>query len=71
MIKNTALPVRAKQTARKTNNCNNKSKTDVVVETTGDEVHLIFEGQRRYRIRGLEKNNSSQQLKVNILAARR
>ncbi len=40
------------------------------METKGDEVHLSFEGQRRYRIRGLERNHSSQQLKVNILAAR-
>ena len=47
-----------------------KSKTDVVLETKGDEVHLSFDGQRRYRIRGLERNHSSQQLKVNILAAR-
>ena len=36
----------------------------------GDEVHLSFGGLRRYRIRGMEKNHSSQQLKVNILAVR-
>ena len=79
MIKRNALPVRAernesrnkttkqtKETKTKTTN----SKTDVVLETKGDEVHLSFEGQRRYRIRGLERNHSSQQLKVNILAAR-
>jgi hypothetical protein len=47
-----------------------KPESDVVVETKGDEVHIMFGSQRRYRIRGLEKNNSSQQLKVNILAAR-
>ena len=47
-----------------------KPKSDVVLETIGDEVHLSFCSQRRYRIRGLEKNNSSQQLKVNILVAR-
>ena len=79
MIKRNALPVRAernesrnkttkqtKETKTKTTN----SKTDVVLETKGDEVHLSFEGQLRYRIRGLERNHSSQQLKVNILAAR-
>ena len=44
--------------------------TDVVLKTVGDEVHLSFDGQRRYRIRGLERNHSSQQLKVNILAGR-
>lgn len=43
---------------------------DVVIETKGNEIHLSFDGQRRYRIRGLERNHSSQQLKVNILAAR-
>ncbi len=64
MIKRTALPVRAKQTKP------TKKNTDVVLEAKGDEVHLSFEGQRRYRIRGLERNHSSQQLKVNILAAR-
>ncbi len=45
-------------------------KLDVVLETIGDEVHLSIGGQRRYRIRGLEHNHSSQQLKVNVLAAR-
>ena len=61
MIKNSALSVRAKAS---------KKQTDIVMEAKGDEVHIVFEGQRRYRIRGLEKNNSSQQLKVNILATR-
>ena len=46
-----------------------KKKSDVTVETKGDEVHLSF-GIRNYRIRGLETNHSSQQLKVNILAQR-
>ena len=41
-----------------------------MLETKGDEIHLSFGGLRRYRIRGMEKNHSSQQLKVNILAAR-
>ena len=71
MIKQNGLPVRAerkKTTTKETKNT--KSKTDVNVETIGDEVHLSFDGGRRYRIRGLERNNSSQQLKVNILAAR-
>jgi hypothetical protein len=36
-----------------------KPESDVVVETKGDEVHIMFGSQRRYRIRGLEKNNSS------------
>ena len=64
MIKSTAQNVRA-QSVKPSN-----SRTDVVLETKGDEVHLSFDGQRRYRIRGLERNHSSQQLKVNILAAR-
>ena len=55
----------------KTNTATTPSKkSDVVIESTGDEVHVSFSGQRKYRIRGLEKNNSSQQLKVNILARR-
>jgi DNA primase len=79
MIEPTALPVRANRNSSKettTNETKNtktktaKKKTDVVVETKNDEVHLSFDGQRRYRIRGLERNHSSQQLKVNILAAR-
>ena len=79
MIKSTAQPVRAQsnesrnKTTKETKDTKTKttkSKTDVVLETKGDEVHLSFDGQRRYRIRGLERNHSSQQLKVNILAAR-
>ena len=45
-------------------------QTEVLLETIGDEIHLTFDGKRRYRIRGLERNHSSQQLKVNILAVR-
>ena len=86
MIKRTTLPVRADQNVSRSDksshlkgkkNPREKSeakskinKTDVTVETIGDEVHLSFDGNRRYRIRGLDRNNSSQQLKVNILAAR-
>ncbi len=85
MIKTTALPVRAQNGAKKvttTKETNNTKRTtaknitpkkkpvsDVTVETKGDEVHLSI-GTRRYRIRGLEKNHSSQQLKVNVLATR-
>ena len=43
---------------------------EVNVERIGEEVHLLFDGQRRYRIRGLERNYSPQQLKVNVLACR-
>jgi len=46
-----------------------KKKTDVVVKTIGDEIHVTIE-TRTYRVRGLEKNHSTQQLKVNILATR-
>ena len=71
MIQTTAQPVRAgKQTSdKKTTAKSAKPKTDVVLETKGDEVHLRID-KRHYRIRGLEKNHSSQQLKVNILARR-
>ena len=47
----------------------NESKSGVSIETIGHEVHLHID-TRHYRIRGLEKNHSSQQLKVNILARR-
>ena len=76
MNKPTALPVRAKPDSDKhpapspLNGKKPPKTSDVVLETTGDEVHLSFGGLRRYRIRGLEKNHSSQQLKVNILAVR-
>ncbi len=52
MNKPLAQSVRA-QSVKPTN-----SKTDVVLDTIGDEVHLSIDGQRRYRIRGLERNNS-------------
>lgn len=42
---------------------------DVQLETRGQEVHLSI-GTRRYRVRGLEKNLSLQQLRINLLAAR-
>ena len=75
MIKNSALPVRAgkqsneKNSDKKTTVKPAKSKADIVIESKGDEVHLRIDA-RQYRIRGLEKNHSSQQLKVNILARR-
>ncbi len=78
MIKTTALPVRAQNGAKKvtttkdtknTKPKNTKPVSDVTVETKGDEVHLSI-GTRHYRVRGLEKNHSSQQLKVNVLATR-
>ena len=78
MNKPPALPVRAKQnrtpsTKPKASSQNEGNKTptsDVTLETIGDEIHLSFGGQRRYRVRGLEQNHGSQQLKVNILAVR-
>jgi len=39
---------------------------DTEAEVEGDEVRLVF-GNRRYRIRGLGKNLSFDQLKVNVL----
>ena len=44
--------------------------SDVTVESRGDEVRFSFGGERTYRVRGLDKNHSSQQLKVNILSVR-
>jgi DNA primase len=41
----------------------------LVVASAGTDIELIFD-TRRYRIRGLENNHSSQQLRVNILAVR-
>jgi hypothetical protein len=73
MSKTTAPPVRAKQnaekTAEKTTKQTSKTKPDLVVERKGDEVHLSID-TRSYRIRGLERNQSSQQLKINVLARR-
>ena len=73
MNKPSALPVRAKQSKPTPSSLNGKKPpktSDVVLETTGEEIHLSFGGLRRYRIRGLEKNHSSQQLKINVLAVR-
>lgn len=42
---------------------------DVTVEEKNHEVHIAI-GTRRYRVRGLEKNQSGQQLRVNVLATR-
>ncbi len=42
---------------------------DIVVEEKREEIHIAV-GTRRYRVRGLEKNQSGQQLRVNILATR-
>jgi hypothetical protein len=41
----------------------------LTVEERNQEIHLTI-GVRRYRVRGLEKNLSGQQLRVNILATR-
>ena len=79
MNKPPALPVRAKQnsaqqTKTSPSSLNGKTPTsktsDVELKTQGDDILLSFGGIRRYRIRGLEKNHSSQQLKVNILVNR-
>ena len=56
-------------TATKAGKEKKKQSSDITVETVGDEIHVSF-GIRNYRVRGLEKNNSSQQLKVNVLARR-
>jgi len=44
-------------------------KQEATLETKGDEVHVTID-TRRYRIRGLQKNLSPHQLRVNILATR-
>jgi hypothetical protein len=67
MPNSTALPVRAEQA--KPQSTPVKKKTEFIVKTSGDEIHFSID-TRKYRIRGLEKNHSSQQLKVNILATR-
>ncbi len=56
---NSAPPVRA----------NTAKPKDVNLEVKGNDVHLTVD-TRRYRIRGLEKNMSGHQLRVNILATR-
>jgi len=53
----TALPVRA------------DGQQLLELETRGEELHCEL-GTRRYRVRGLERNQSTQQLRVNLLAAR-
>jgi len=45
-------------------------KAEIDADVTGDEV-IITLGDRRYRIRGLDKNLSINQLKVNVLASRK
>lgn len=57
--KNSALPLRADGT----------KPQDIHVELKGQEVHVRI-ATRHYRIRGLEKNLSPQQLRVNLLATR-
>ena len=42
---------------------------DPVVETKGDDIHITFD-TRHYRVRGLERNTSPHQLRVNLLATR-
>lgn len=42
---------------------------DVYLELKGAEVHLTI-SNRHYRVRGLERNMSAQQLRVNIMATR-
>jgi hypothetical protein len=46
-----------------------KEETPVIPEAASGEVTFTF-GDRRYRVRGLDKNLSHGQLKVNLLAAR-
>ena len=45
------------------------SKNDIQVEASDHEVTITID-TRRYRIRGLDKNLSPHQLRVNILATR-
>jgi len=47
----------------------NDAKKDMNVETKGDEAHVTID-TRHYRIRGLQRNLSPHQLRVNILATR-
>jgi DNA primase catalytic core len=46
-----------------------RPKSDIPAEVKDDEVIICF-GDRRYRIRGLNKNLSANQLKVNLLVNR-
>ncbi|GMQ88653.1 MAG: hypothetical protein BMS9Abin09_0083 [Gammaproteobacteria bacterium] len=43
--------------------------TDIEADMKGDDIHITL-GDRHYRIRGLKKNLSYDQLKVNLLASR-
>jgi hypothetical protein len=44
-------------------------KLEVPVETRGEDVHIAL-GDRRYRVRGLDKNLAYGQMKVNVLVTR-
>ena len=73
LLQPTALTVRANSsaTASKTARAETaraRATSEIGVERKGDEVRFTIE-DRRYRVRGLEKNHSGQQLRVNILAA--
>ena len=46
-----------------------RPSTDLPAETRGEEIVLVA-GDRRYRVRGLEKNTSYELLRVNVLASR-
>jgi hypothetical protein len=67
LLQPTALPVRADSSTRARATAA-RATTEINVERRDDEVHFAIE-DRRYRVRGLEKNHSGQQLRVNILAA--
>ena len=43
--------------------------TDITVESKGSDVYVTIQ-TRCYRVRGLGKNMSSQQMKVNIMVTR-
>jgi hypothetical protein len=55
----TAPPLRAEQV----------NISELQIEIRGTDIHLEL-GTRRYRVRGLERNLSTQQLRVSLLAAR-
>ena len=46
-----------------------RPSTDLPAELRGEEIVLVA-GDRRYRVRGLERNTSYEQLRVNVLASR-
>ncbi len=64
--KSRALPVRAEDSQHTQNN---GKQEDFHTEVKDHEVHFTV-AERHYRIRGLEKNTTHGQLKVNILATR-